>query len=141
MKRGVVAALSVIFMTLSLSAEPTGESKILPAGDPGRGRDLFEEKLCFRCHTVEGDRFPEVDLPVINHVHLAGETNRDWSRDFFAREILDPQHLLSPEYQRAMAIIGDKLGAKESPMPDYRSVLTVKDLLDLVTYLEEKSRK
>lgn len=113
--------------------------RVFPLGDATKGKSLFESKLCSRCHTVEGAKFPEYDLPAIDFIHLAGENNRGWNRDIYATQIMDPQHLISPDHQKAMLRIGDRLAAENSPMLDYNQSLTMGDLVDLVTFLEVRT--
>jgi len=108
-------------------------------GDGGKGRTLFEAKLCSRCHTVEGVKLPDLGLPQVDIIHLAGTNHRTWTRDLYAREIMNPQHLISPEHQKAMVRIGDRLGEVNSPMLNFNQSITVQELIDLVTFLEEKT--
>lgn len=135
-----VVILSVSVLALVGFAQDTPEkTQIVPEGDPGKGRELFEHKQCFRCHTVEGQKFPDADLPGVDFIHLGGANNRGWNRDLYAAQVMDPQHLISPDHQKAMAIVGDRLGAENSPMPDFKQALTVGDMIDLATYLAERS--
>lgn len=108
-------------------------------GDPGAGRTLFEEKLCSRCHTVEGAKFSDRDLPAIDFIHLAGTNNRGWTRDSYASEIMNPQHLISPDHQKAMVRIGDRVGEVTSPMLNFNNKLTIQELINLVAFLEAKT--
>jgi len=142
MNRFPTVVVCIVFLTVawSVSSQDAEEiSPVFPLGDPARGRALFEEKQCSRCHTVEGVKFPELDLPAIDFIHIAGENNRGWTRDFYASEIMNPQHLISPDHQKAMLRIGDRLAAENSPMLDFNQNLTVADLIDLVTFLEESA--
>lgn len=133
----IVAALGFVFVLGAQEGEP--KEKVLPKGDPAEGRTLFESKQCYRCHTVEGQRFPDAEIEGIEFIHLAGANNKGWDRDLFASQIMDPQHLISPDHQKAMLIVGDRLGAENSPMPDFTKALTVRELIDLAAYLEERS--
>lgn len=135
-----ISALALSGFVYSVIAQETEEKRqIVPKGDPANGRTLFENKQCFRCHTVEGQKFPDAELPGIDSIGLAGENNRGWNRDLYAGQIMDPQHLISPDHQKAMLILGDRLGAENSPMPDFNKALTVGEMIDLATYLEEQS--
>lgn len=138
------AAVAILIFALSpvlslFSQDPVEMTPVFPDGDAKKGRALFEEKMCSRCHTVEGVKFPDHDLPVIDDIRLAGANNRGWSRDSYASEIMDPQHLISPDHREAMLRIGDRTAAETSPMLDYNQSLTVGDLIDLVMFLEEST--
>lgn len=135
-----IGSVVAVLLLPAVVAQDVGESdKVVPKGDPAEGRTLFESKQCFRCHTVEGQRFPDPELAGIEMVHLGGENNKGWDRDLYAAQIMDPQHLISPDHQKAMLIIGDRLGAENSPMPDFTKALTVREMIDLATYLEERN--
>lgn len=125
----------------SQDAQGPKTSQILPKGDATKGRIVFQAKQCHRCHTVTGAKFAEIDLPAIANIALAGDNNSGWDRDDYAHHILDPGHIISPEHQRAMIIIGDKLGAESSPMPSFLDLLTLRDLIDLSTFLEESGAR
>ena len=100
---------------------------VFPKGDLKKGRTVFEEKLCHRCHTIKGEKFPEIDLPAIDHISLSAAEQLGWTRDDFAHHIMDPEHIISPQHVKAMAIIGDRLGAENSPMPGfYRSTYSTR---------------
>ena len=109
---------------------------VLPEGRVAEGKTLFEAKQCHRCHTVKGSSFAKSLLPADLVVHLAGKSHKGWTRDHYGSAIMNPQHGISPEYQKAKADSGDKLAVRESPMPDYRNVLTLGDMIDIAAYLE-----
>ncbi|MDF1815056.1 MAG: hypothetical protein P1V20_22825 [Verrucomicrobiales bacterium] len=136
-----VAAFAVVVLAQSPDENLQDEDdRVFPKGDDKQGRIVFEVKNCHRCHTIEGEMFPEIDLPAIDHISLCGENNGQWSRDDFAHHIMSPQHLISPDHQKAMLIIGDKLGAVNSPMPTFNDLLTVRDLINVASYLESKTK-
>ena len=135
---GVVAFFAALIF--AQSPDPVEDEQVFPRGDAKKGRVVFEVKNCHRCHTIEGEDFPEFDLPAIDHISLCGENNAKWTRDDFAHHTMSPQHLISPDHQKAMLIIGDKLGAENSPMPSFNDLLTVQDLIHVSTFLEEKSK-
>ncbi len=133
------AFMLIALLQVVIAQDVTENEKVIPKGDAVQGRTSFESKQCYRCHTVEGQRFPDPEVSGIEMVHLGGENNKGWDRDLYATQIMNPQHLISPDHQKAMLIIGDRLGAENSPMPDYTKALTVRELIDLATYLEERN--
>ncbi len=133
--------VAAILVACSLNAEEKkAPAPLVPIGDPGKGRALFEDKRCSTCHTVEGAKFPEVEQPVVDLVHLAGANNPEWTRDLYAREIMDPQHTISIDHQKAMVRVGDRVGEVNSPMVNFNKDLSVQDLIDITTFLEEKTK-
>jgi putative copper resistance protein D len=85
----------------------------LPRGDPASGRQVFKAVACDTCHTVRGEAFepstpqPGPDLTDIGTRHSAAD------------------------------LLGSLLNHdRRSLMPDYRDRLTVRQLIDLVAYLQ-----
>ena len=103
----------------------------LPKGDPAQGREVFVQLECYKCHEVKGEMFPAVaegergvgpELSQMASLHPV---------EYFAESIINPNTVIYP---------GDKekgyLGADgKSKMPDYNDVLTIKQVVDLATYL------
>ncbi len=107
---------------------PKGWKFTIPVGDPKQGRRLFVKFECYKCHKIEGERFPgkpgEVgglgpDLTGMG-VHSA---------EYLAESILNPN---------AVLLEGDGFlgGDGLSKMPSYNDVLTLQELVDLVAYLK-----
>ncbi len=118
-------------------SETTAAKSVFPKGNAKTGKEMFEIKGCHRCHVIQGEKFPEIDLPAIDMISLGGISNAGWRRDDYAGNILDPQHQISIEHVKSKIILGDKQGAESSPMPDFIDKLSVRNLIDIATYLEE----
>ena len=135
MPRSILLALTLSAASLSASlADPS----IVPAGDPVRGEQVFVDRRCFRCHTVEAAEMPDFDIPAALKIHLGGANHAQWNRDAFAQAIMNPEHVIAPQYQTLMQASGDPNGAKETPMPNFNRELTVGELIDLTTFLSGK---
>ncbi len=119
-----------------LHAQDKAPSGFVPEGNPARGETVFQEQRCYRCHTLEGRELPDFDLPAKLKIHLGGDAQTLWNRDEFARAILNPSHVVAPQYQAIMLDAGDPKGSKETPMPNFNTILTVADLIDLATFLD-----
>ena len=103
----------------------------LPKGDPAQGREVFVQLECYKCHEVKGETFPRVaegekgvgpELFQMASLHPV---------EYFAESVIDPNRVIYP---------GDKekgyLGEDgKSKMPDYNELLTVRQVVDLATYL------
>lgn len=103
----------------------------LPQGDPIEGRKVFVEMECYKCHEVGGETFPAVaagekgvgpELSQMAGMHPV---------EFFAESIINPNAVIDPK-AKELGYIGED---GKSKMPDYSSVLTVKQVIDLATYL------
>ena len=119
-----------------IHADEGAKRSMIPKGDPTRGETVFLDQGCYRCHTLENRELPDFDLPAKLKIHLGGSAHALWNRDEFGRAILNPEHVVAPQYQAIMIQAGDAKGAKESPMPNFNTILTVADLIDLATFLD-----
>lgn len=96
----------------------------LPVGDQAAGREAFIELYCHYCHLVPGD----ADMP-----GLAGDAKgpdigsrqSDRSREWIAMAIVAPGHEMPP-----------LMRLPQSPMGDYKDSMTVRQLMDLVAFIE-----
>jgi len=103
----------------------------LPKGDPVEGRKIFVEVECYKCHEVKGEKFPAVaegekgvgpELSQMAGMHPP---------EFFAESIINPNAVIDPDAKK-LAYVGED---GKSKMPDYSSVLTTKQVIDLAAYL------
>lgn len=131
-----------LFWLVTIAAIPlvcAEDNAVIPEGVFQRGRQVFEAKECFRCHTVQGAKFPDRGELSVELIDIGPAAHGAWTRDQFGAAIMNPQHMVSPQFQKAMIIVGDKLAAENSPMPNFNDVLTVQDLIHLVSFLAESS--
>ena len=132
----LLAATVLLFATrLPADSEQPESKPIVPKGSETAGKTLFVEKGCYQCHAAGDVSLPRSELEEKLIIDLGGREHEGWSRDEFAREIMDPQHTVAPEYRVIMITLGDKLKAESSPMPGFNDVLTVSDLTHLATFL------
>lgn len=129
--------LSLMCAGLGTSMAQEGSSRpMIPPGDSAEGETVFLEQRCYRCHTLEGRELPDFDLPAKLKIHLGGDAHTLWNRDEFGRAILNPDHVVSPQYQTIMIQAGDQQGSQESPMPNFNAILSISDLINLATFLD-----
>jgi mono/diheme cytochrome c family protein len=108
---------------------PRGWKFALPAGDPVRGKQLFADLECYKCHAIQGESVPAAggdaknvgpELTGMGGMHPA---------EYFAESILSPN-----------AVILDGPGYTgpdgKSIMPSYADSLSVNQLVDLVAFLK-----
>lgn len=127
--------LSILFIAVLVminSCNNEGRGFALPVGDPEDGRRLFLEHACDHCHSVsdiewKGDGSKDV------HVALGGEVGKVKTYGDLVTSIINPSHRISDRFF-------DEVASKEaqSPMPFYNNILTVDELVDIVTYLEKQ---
>jgi hypothetical protein len=116
--------------------EDSAAAPVFPAGSAIAGQTLFVEKGCYQCHHAGEVELPVADLGETLIIPLGKDEQAGWTRDDYARAILDPEHTIADRYRKIMTILGERLKAEASPMPSYVDLLSVGDLVHLVTFLE-----
>lgn len=120
-------------------AERSAQGFSLPAGEIDRGRQAFIDLRCHACHRVEGEDFPapvaDPEIPVT----LGGETHYIRSDGELVTSIINPSHRLARGFPLAPGYPEEEITAGEgSRMPSYSDVMTVRQLMDLVAYLQSR---
>jgi mono/diheme cytochrome c family protein len=107
---------------------PPGWKFAIPPGDPARGRQLFVDLECYKCHTIRGESFPAAgEDPKNVGPELTGMGSHH-PPEYFAESILDPNRVIveGPGYTGPDGL---------SVMPSYADSLTLAQWVDLVAYL------
>ena len=100
----------------------------LPAnGDPDRGRAAFVELECHRCHSVKGADLPAPSAPAETMLALGGRVHEVRTDGYLVTSIIHPSHR-----KRYPASVRPDL----ADMPDYTEAVTVRQLVDLVAFLQ-----
>ncbi|MDF1741716.1 MAG: c-type cytochrome [Verrucomicrobiales bacterium] len=129
-----IIALTITFAVSGLAEDSKGFR--FPGGDSEFGREAFISLNCVQCHTVTGVLLPEPKGKQLLSLPL-GEVPR------FARKyedlivaITNPQHVVAEQYK---AILNDAevKGAIKPMMPELTEDMTARQLMDLVTFLNE----
>jgi len=105
----------------------------LPDGDAEAGRAAFLYMQCHQCHTVAGERFPEIPGLDPPYVELGGKVTKVKTYGELITAIINPSHKLAKGY--AAEVVSDN---GESRMYIYNSHMTVQELIDIVMYLQPK---
>lgn len=134
MARGglLLASLTILLcLTAAGGAVPPGWQFRLPAGDPTRGEAVFVRMKCGACHTVAGRDIggvrPETGMvgPDLTGA-LAGQPAELLAERLITYDRFLPHGMFKATYSRSDA---------SSRMANYNEDLTVRDLIDLVTWL------
>ena len=130
-----------ILMTLvlvSACAETTPKGFSLPPGSAEIGEMVFQDYQCHSCHTVEGLEFDPIEGQILDteqlRVALGGEKSDVQTYADLVTSIINPSHRIADGYARDE--VTDQEG--RSKMVYYNSVMTVEELVDLVTFLETR---
>lgn len=124
---------------LPSGSEPTTYDLVeltLPGGDADAGRQVFVDLRCTACHRVEGE--PDLGEPVSTSVgpdlgpELAAQPLGN-----LATAIVAPSHAMSI---RTSPDTRGQVDGVLSPMGDYSEVMTMRQLLDVLAYLDAVRR-
>jgi len=132
--------LLIIALFLSLSACDFGGPKsargfVLPEGDVALGKETFVDLQCHSCHKVAGVPQPQEGGPPQFSIKLGGQNTRVTTYGQLLASIINPSHRLAQGYPATL--VAD---AGVSKMRNYNSVMTVEELVNLVTFLQPKYR-
>ena len=131
-----IAAFAVA--TLSVSCSPEAEMArgfVLPEGDIEAGKVAFVSLKCSGCHSVDGVELE--GTPAESGIVIGGEVRRVKTYGELVTAVINPQHELSPQYTRT----AEGESPARSPMPDYSSDMTVRQLQDIVAFLHSRYRE
>jgi uncharacterized protein involved in high-affinity Fe2+ transport len=107
---------------------PRGWKFSVPPGDASRGRELFGELECYKCHEIKTEKFPAPSDGKYVGPELTG-MGRIHPREYIAESILFPN-----------AVIVDEPGTTGpdglSLMPSYADTLSLTQWVDLVAFLK-----
>lgn len=108
-------------LIVALAGRVEAQGLALPQGAAAAGKAAVRLMQCYACHEIQGSDFPAP------HARLRGTSlgaaQGRWSRDSLAAAILAPAHR-RPEGQ----------------MGDYSEAMTVRQLIDIVAYLQSLAR-
>lgn len=103
----------------------------LPDGDADAGREAFLYMQCHQCHTIAGEELPEISDQPPPYIELGGTVSRVKTYGELVTAIINPSHRLAFGYARE--VVADD---GDSKMYNYNAHMTVKELIDIVMYLQ-----
>ena len=108
---------------------PRGWKFTLPAGDAAKGRQVFADLECYKCHAIPGEKLPQPGGDAKNVGPELTGMGGHHPAEYFAESILSPNAVIleGPGY------IGPD---GKSIMPTYADSLSVTQLVDLVAFLK-----
>ena len=129
-KKQLFVLLAVVGL---MGCQPSQSVFSLPEGNAANGEKVFLEMQCLACHTMEGYEQPESAQGSGFSVALGGEVGKVETYADLVTSVINPSHRLAKGYDP------EKIQVEgESVMPIYNDIMTVAQLVDLVTFLETK---
>lgn len=124
----------VLFAVIGLmGCQPPASMFSLPEGNVAKGEKIFVEMQCLACHTMGGYEQPVAAEGTDISVPLGGKNGKVKTYADLVTSVINPSHILVKGYD--LSTIQVEGG---SVMPVYNDVMTVDQLVDLVTFLETK---
>jgi mono/diheme cytochrome c family protein len=108
---------------------PRGWKFALPGGDPVKGRQVFVDLECYKCHAIHGENFPASGGDAKNVGPELTGMGGQHPAEYFAESILAPNAVILD----GPGFIGPD---GKSIMPSYADSLSVAQLVDLVAFLQ-----
>ncbi len=110
-----------------LGGVPQGWKFALPAGDAEKGRQVFGDLECYKCHAIQGEKFPQAGADAKNVGPELTGMGSHHPAEYFAESILSPNAVIleGPGYTGPDG---------KSIMPSYADSLSVTQLVDLVAF-------
>ena len=106
--------------------------RLPPDGDPARGKAAFIGLGCYECHEVAGDSLPHPTVQPPVPVVLGGMVEDKFSDAYVATSILYPAQFIGPYPKDRVTSAG------VSRMPSYEDRMTVREMVDLVAYVQSR---
>lgn len=124
--------LGVLLSLMTLGCNPNGKGFALPAGSEEDGKITFVGLSCTQCHSVADLEWEGIEGQDI-HFRIGGEVTKVKTYGELVTSIINPSHRIARNFARELSD-----GQTQSPMPVYNEVMTVQELVDLVTFLEKQ---
>ena len=106
----------------------------LPAGDIEEGKATYKKLACNECHSISEIEWKGgIDSLKI---HLGGEVSAQKSYGDLVTSVINPSHKIARAYKQKNTTDTTKIGL--SMMKNYNEVMTVQELVDLVTFLQSE---
>ena len=134
-----IALLTTVILSGLIACDSGPRSPVgflLPEGDVEQGKAVFLELQCNACHTVDGvDLPPPVVIPSPSaSVVLGGQVFEIRTDGYLVTSIIHPSHKLA----RGLNEEQITTSTGESRMPGYSDIMTVRQLIDLVGFLQSR---
>jgi len=115
---------------LPTSCQQEGRGCALPKGDYERGKNAFVQLRCNGCHSVADVKW--LGNPEELYFQLGGTISKKKTYGELVSSVINPSHKIAKQY------IGHQTSTSEgsSKMAIYNEVMTVQELVDIVTFLQ-----
>ena len=106
----------------------------LPAGDIEEGKATYKSLACNECHSISGIEWKGGSDSL--KIQLGGEVATLKSYGDLVTSVINPSHKIARRYKQKGANETTETGL--SKMKNYNEIMTVQELVDLVTFLQSE---
>jgi sulfur-oxidizing protein SoxX len=114
----------------------SGRGFRLPDGDVEKGKTAFLALKCHTCHRVSGVDLPAPVSTAPTNIVLGGEVSYIRTYGELVTSVINPSHGLAPGFKKEQL-----KDAKLSPMPEFNDAMRVRQMIDLVAFLQSRYKK
>jgi sulfur-oxidizing protein SoxX len=114
----------------------SGKGFRLPEGNVENGKAAFLALHCNTCHKVDGVELPPQVATAPTNIVLGGEVSVIRTYGELVTSVINPSHGLAPGFKKEQIKDG-----KLSPMPEFNDTMTVRQMIDLVAFLQSRYRQ
>lgn len=142
MKKSIrLILLLPLFALAGVSAEePAAKGFRFPGGEAEAGRDAFIKLNCIQCHSVVKTEFPALKATRRLELRLASEMRFVKKYEDIITAITNPKHVLTEHFRELLAK-NELEGSIEPLMPDLTKDMSARQLMDIVTFLDQAYSK
>ncbi|MEW5978646.1 MAG: cytochrome C [Acidobacteriota bacterium] len=136
--RNLYALLAAVAVMGCLACTPVSKSGAgfrLPDGNVEKGRLVFLDYQCTRCHVVAGLDLPNPADQSEIRIVLGGDVRHLPTYGYLATSIINPSHRLARGYPTEMIQV-----AGQSKMARFNDRMTISQLTDLVAFVQAQYR-
>lgn len=133
-----LAAVGILTALLAgcYAGPKSGKGFQLPEGNVENGKAAFLALKCNTCHRVDGVELPPPVATAPTNVVLGGEVTMIRTYGELVTSVINPSHGLAPGFSKEQIKNG-----KLSPMPEFNDTMTVRQMIDLVAFLQSRYRE
>ena len=124
-------AFLLAMLMFSTACNQQGQGFALPQGDIESGKSTFIRLACNECHSVGEIKWGGNDENM--RISLGGEIPTAMTYGELITSVINPSHKIAKRYQETTA---DEAG--NSKMRIYNEVMSVQELVDIVTFLQSE---
>ena len=132
--RSLVASIPAVLalVLVGCAGQKSGAGFRLPDGDPAAGKIAFQELKCNECHRVRGAELPAPTVTPAVPVVLGGDVPHVKTDGDLVTSIINPSHRISAAFKPEEV----RQSGGASRMPDLTTAMTVRQLVDIVAFLQ-----